>query len=265
MGFLTVSIIIILLALAGLLATKVLQLSRENKKRRQISAAQDQFCVLVAHELKNPLQAQSMVLKNLMDSFDTLPKETVKQHITEIYRSSSSMAQLLNNIFSIRHLKSMGSFDDLTRSNLRDFVDDTIELLKDQSAVKEVELRNEVDPECFVLIDRNMIATVIRNLVSNAIKFSYKGGLVTVNARDTGSGSVEIMVTDRGIGIPPESIPNLCSAKEPYTTRGTAGETGCGLGLLAAKRIVEAFGGTVNIISKVGEGSTFCFTVKKDS
>jgi signal transduction histidine kinase len=265
MGFLSVSIIIILLALVGLLTAKVSHLSRENRKQRQRFTVQDQFYVLVAHEVKNPLQAQILILKNLKDSFDTLPKETVKRHITEIYRSSSSIAQLLDNIFSFRQLNTMGSFDNLTRSNLRDFVDDTFVVLKDQSTIKEVEIRNDVDPGCFVLIDRNMIATVIRNLVSNAIKFSKKGGLVTVDSRDTGDGSVKIMVSDRGIGIPPENIPRLCSVKEPYTTKGTAGETGCGLGLVASKRIVEAYGGTVDIISKVGEGSTFSFTVKKDS
>ncbi len=265
MGFLSVSIIIILLALVGFLTSKVLHLSHENKKQRQISTRQDHFYVLVSHELKNPLHAQNLILKNLRDSIDTLPKETVKQHITEIYRSSSAMTQLLDNIFSIRQLKAMGHSDNLTRSNLRDLVDDILELFKDQLTIKEVELRNEVDPGCFVSIDRNMIATVIRNLVSNAIKFSDKGGLVTIDAKDTGKGSVEIRVTDRGIGIPPENIPRLCSAKEPYTTKGTAGETGCGLGLVVAKQIVEAYGGTVDIISKVGEGSTFCFTVKKDS
>ena len=265
MGFLSISIIIILLALVGFLTYKVLHLSHENKQQRQISTSQDHFYILMAHELKNPLHAQNLILKYLRDSFDTLPKDTVRQHITEIYRSSSAMTQLLDNIFSIRQLKTMGHSDNLTRSNLRDFVDDTLELFKDQSTIKEVELRNEVDHECFVSIDRNMIATVIRNLVSNAIKFSDKGGLVTIDAKDTGQGSVEIRVTDRGIGIPSGNISDLCSAKEPFTTKGTAGETGCGFGLVASKRIVEAYGGTVDIISKVGEGSTFSFTVKKDS
>jgi signal transduction histidine kinase len=265
MGFLSVSIIIILLALVGLLSAKVFLLARQNSEKKRILNVKDQFFVLVSHELKNPLNAQNVILKNMIDSIDSLSREDVRKYATELYRSSNSINQLLNNVISIKKLKSMGSFDYLTRSNLRDFVDDTLELFKDQSTIKEVEIRNEVDHECFVSIDRDMIATVIRNLVCNAIKFSDKGGLVTIDAKDTGQGSVEIRVTDRGIGIPPEDIPRLCSAKEPYTTKGTAGETGCGLGLVASKRIVEAYGGTVDIISKVGEGSTFSFTVKKDS
>ena len=265
MGFLSVSIIIILLALVGLLSAKVFLLARQNSEKKRILNVKDQFFVLVSHELKNPLNAQNVILKNIIDSIDSLSREDVRKYATELYRSSNSINQLLNNVISIKKLKSMGSFDNLTRSNLRDFVDDTFEVLKDQSTIKEVELRNDVDPGCFVSIDRNMVSVVLRNLLNNAVKFSYMGGVVTVNAKDTGSGSVKIIVTDQGVGIPPEDIPRLCSAKEPYTTKGTAGETGCGLGLVASKRIVEAYGGTVDIISKVGEGSTFSFTVKKYS
>lgn len=264
MGFLAISIII-LIALTGFLIVKVLRLSRQNKEQKQILDTQDNFYVQVSHELKNPLLAQNMILKNLRDSFDSLPQETVKQNITELYRSSLSVTQLIINIFSIRQLRAKKKSDEPVRTNLRIFVDEALEPLKDQGRIKEVEIKNEVDPECFIMIDRCMIATVLRNLVSNAIKFSYKGGVVTVGAEDSGNGSVEVLVKDQGVGISPENISRVFSSKAPFTNKGTAGETGCGLGLLAAKRIVESFGGTVSLVSKVGEGSTFGFTVKKDS
>ena len=265
MGLLALSIIVILLALVGFLTVKVLRLARKNKELKSVLDAKDQFFVTVSHELKNPLNAQTLILKNLRDSIDTLPEESVKQYVTELYRSSSSITQLLNNIFIIRQVKTEGNLHNLVRSNLLDFVNDTLDTVLDQAKLKEVEIRNEVDPGCFVMIDRNMIATVLRNLVSNAIKFSYKGGTVTVTSKDAGNGSVELSVTDQGVGITPENISKVYSSKAPFTTKGTAGETGCGLGLLTSKRIVEAFGGTVTLVSKVGEGSTFSFTVKKDS
>ena len=265
MGLLALSIIVIFLALVGFLTVMALRLARKNKKLNNVMVAQNNVYVQVAHERTNPLNPQNCILKNLRDSLDTLPKDTVKQYVTELYRSSSSITQLLNNIFSIKRMKAKGILNELVRTNLRDFVNDSLEPLEDQVKLKEVETRNEVDPDCFVMIDREMIATVLRNLVSNAIKFSYKGGTVSVHAADTGDGSVKISVTDQGVGISPETISKLCSLYAPFTTKGTFGETGCGLGLLTSRRIIESYGGKVYLVSKVGEGSTFSFTVKKDS
>ena len=107
-----------------------------------------------------------------------------------------------------------------------------------------------------------MLKTILRNLVSNAIKFTNNGGTINIKAR-TNNSNVTISVSDNGIGIPPENLTKLFDISEVLTTKGTAEETGTGLGLLLCKEFVEKHGGKIWVESEVGKGSDFKFTLKK--
>lgn len=266
MGTIVVVIILAcLIAVCLFLLARNLKLSRENKELNLDKQIKHSFYTLVSHELKNPIQSQNTVLKFLRGNLDSVPAETLKAQIGELQRSSDALLQLLNNILSLRHIHTGIIVKDPVRTNLRNFVDDTMEPLLEQSQLKGIRIENNVGPGYFSKIDRGMISTVIRNLLSNAIKFSNKGSVISVDAKDAEDGMIEISVTDHGVGMTERQLENLFIRSNATSTKGTAGETGSGIGLIATKQIVELFGGSLKVSSKPGEGSTFSFTVKKEA
>lgn len=113
-------------------------------------------------------------------------------------------------------------------------------------------------------IDSRMIETVIRNLVNNAIKFTDQGGSIVIAAKDL-ENELEVSVTDSGVGMPKEKAEKLFSLSESSSTDGTKGEKGTGLGLLLCRELVERNGGEMHVTSEPGKGSTFAFTVPKNT
>jgi len=127
---------------------------------------------------------------------------------------------------------------------------------------KQQKLTTEVDPELSVFADKDMIATVLRNLVFNAVKFSPKGSEILVRAQMLGS-HVRIDVVDHGVGISPELLDRLFEVGKATTSFGTEGESGTGLGLAICHEFVKKNGGHLQVESKVGQGSVFSFTILK--
>ena len=127
---------------------------------------------------------------------------------------------------------------------------------------KKIEIRNEIAEGTIAYADSNTINLVIRNLVTNAIKFTNEGGHITLYAEEKGK-FWNICVKDDGVGIKPEVLNMLFDKTSPYSTRGTANEKGTGLGLILCKEFVEKNGGTISVKSEEGKGSIFSFTVPK--
>ena len=124
---------------------------------------------------------------------------------------------------------------------------------------KNITLKSTLTTE-YAFADINMVDTVIRNLINNAIKFTPEGGQVTLSAK-TNSTHVEVQITDTGVGIDPKRLDGLFRMSEHSTTNGTDGETGTGLGLLLCQEFVERNGGRISVTSSLGGGSTFSFTL----
>jgi signal transduction histidine kinase len=141
-----------------------------------------------------------------------------------------------------------------------DICHDAIEVLKPSANAKNIELNYIASDEITVFADIDMLKTVLRNLVSNAIKFTNSGGRININAEEN-SGNVIISVSDNGVGITPDILAKLFDISEVITTKGTAKETGTGLGLLLCKEFVEKHGGKIWVESELGKGSEFKFTL----
>lgn len=148
--------------------------------------------------------------------------------------------------------------------NLCEAVSKNIHLLADTAKQKEIDLSHTVEPDMSVCADPNMTDTILSNLISNAIKFTHKGGETEVTARFPDSGEknfVEIAVSDTGIGIRGSDISKLFRLNEKYKKTGTSGEKGSGLGLLLCKELVEKHRGKIWVDSEVGKGTTVRFTL----
>ena len=129
---------------------------------------------------------------------------------------------------------------------------------------KQIGLSCGIPRECKAHADYQMVMTIMRNLVSNALKFTPQGGNIRLSAADAGN-YVEIAVADSGVGIPPRALEKLFQIDEHHTTVGTAGEKGTGLGLILCHDLVKTNGGTMRVESEVGKGTTFRFTLPKPS
>ena len=113
-----------------------------------------------------------------------------------------------------------------------------------------------------VFADKDMIGTILRNLISNAIKFTNQGGTIVVSAKQK-QGELMVTVSDNGVGIEADVLGNLFRIEESYSTSGTQNEQGTGLGLILCKEFIEKHGGKIWVESEVGKGSKFCFTIPK--
>ena len=143
--------------------------------------------------------------------------------------------------------------------HIRDLLDDKISMFKKQIEAKELNILNNIETDLQVLADKNMIDLVARNLLSNAIKFSIPGGTITLTSVRQ-KGYSQICIADNGIGISTDNLNRLFDA-QTFSTKGTAGEMGTGLGLLLSKEFIEQNGGKIWGESVVGQGSKFYFTI----
>jgi len=175
----------------------------------------------------------------------------------DIYKTGNEKIDLLNNL--LEWSSSQTGKLKICSENffLKSIVDDTIDLLNDYAKKKNITVLNEIPGQIKVFADKNMISSVIRNLFSNAIKFTRDGN-VRITAKDVNT-FVECTITDTGVGIKPENIKKLFRLDTEFSTPGTANEKGSGLGLILCKEFVERNNGEIYVESEKGKGTGFMF------
>ncbi len=249
-----------LLELNDELTRKEATIANHNNLLKETNVSKDKLFSIIGHDLRSPLLSLTGFLKLLSLQSDSLSKEELKKFVTELDRSLKNLFTLLENLLEWS-LSQTGTIDfkseifDIGRS-----LNENGEMLKDQYTSKNITIVNEVSPGLLVSAHPNSIHSVIRNLISNAIKFTPEGGMITLQAETAGR-YVRVSVTDTGQGISREVIQKLFKIGVKHSTPGTAKEKGSGLGLVLCKDFVEKNGGTIGVESKEGRGSTFYFTV----
>ena len=241
-------------------AEEALIISEQNLRESNMS--KDTFFSIIAHDLRGPFNAIigfSELLHTEFDSFNETEKKTM---IRNIHDASVSTYKLLENLLEWSRVQTGGSKPNPESVDLSSIVNNSLTFLKVQSEKKRIKLFSKIQFETFAFCDENMITTVIRNLVSNAIKFTRLGGEVQLMAIP-GDKEIEIVISDNGIGIQPEDLQRLFRLDDSFKTGGTDGERGTGLGLLLCKEFVELNGGKIWVESTLGEGSRFKFTLPR--
>jgi signal transduction histidine kinase len=209
--------------------------------------------------LRSPINALSGLL-DLLDKGAVKPEE-LQNHVRELKTRFNHTRTLLNNLLDWTLLQMDKLNLHPNRIELRKIVDENIQLLGSVQN-KQIKLVNDVPADALAFADSNTVNLVIRNLMTNAIKFTNDGGTVSIGAKEN-SGDWVITIKDNGIGINSDVLKILFDKTAPYTTRGTANEKGTGLGLILCKEFVEKNGGKIWVESKEGEGSEFSFTLPK--
>lgn len=251
------------------------ELLRYNKELKESNVSKDKFFGILAHDLKNPFQGLLGFIDLLYEDLDELSNSQIKEYLSNVRNASYHTYALLENLLEWSRIQSGKMPFTPSAFNIRDEISSVISVLDNNAAQKEIKLFNEVDPNIIVEADRNMIRSVLQNLITNSIKFSNSKGKVVIRSRvpqtyvkatnsvDSDSSQwLEVSVSDNGIGIPDEILPKLFKLNGQYSQAGTANEPGTGLGLVLCHEMVEKNGGRIWAESIAGQGTTFMFTIK---
>ncbi|EKD30712.1 MAG: PAS/PAC sensor signal transduction histidine kinase [uncultured bacterium] len=253
------------------LVSDVTQLrKRENKIRKQkekleeLNATKDKFFSIIAHDLKNPFNSLLGIAELLHDDFDTLDEKTKKEFAGHIYEGTQNTYKLLENLLAWSAAQSGKIEFHPSLVNINALIVENLKLLEQLARAKNIQLQSDLKKDYLINTDHDLVSTIIRNLLSNAIKFTPKDGHISIVISATKSIEyLEISVKDTGLGIAPEALRNLFNIGNSYSTSGTEGESGTGLGLILCKEFVEKCGGIIWAESEVGNGSVFHFTLPK--
>jgi Signal transduction histidine kinase len=229
----------------------------------ELNASKDKFFSIIAHDLKGPFGAIigfSDILKEEIESGD--PAEN-KEHARLINISAVQTFRLLENLLEWANSQTGKILFNPVSINLMELFNEEFSMLSDMAAGKNIEIKNFFPDNLTIIADKNMIKTVLRNLISNAIKFTHKNGKVEVKAMIANK-HVEISVSDSGIGMTKETIAKLWRIDTNLSTRGTENEEGTGLGLFLCKEFVKKHDGKIWVESEPGKGSTFKFILPLD-
>jgi len=239
------------------------ELSMSNERLKMSNAAKNMFFSIIAHDLKNPFNAILGFCQMLFSEYDNIDDIKKKKLIGIVYDSSKNLYILLENLLQWATSQTGKIKFEPKEIILNELIASNISLVKDLISEKNLELNHNLKSEIKIYADSNMINTVIRNLIVNAIKYTEIGGISIEAFQDTDKTTVKII--DTGIGINSEKLKNIFGIMVSKSTHGTKGESGTGLGLILCKEFVEKNGGSISVTSEPSKGSTFCFTLPRKS
>lgn len=231
------------------LASNVLELEKVNSTK-------DRFFSILAHDLKNPVFALTDMAAYVKQHLQRMDKRELERYLDNMHNSSSAVYELLMNLLNWSRAQSKKMECAPTGWNLQELVARNIRLLESQYQNKHIRVQMQVAATYFVYADYHMIDTVIRNLLTNSIKFTDYNGSVTISASEADE-RIRISLADTGVGMTAAQLEKLFSIDKTVIAAGTAGETGTGLGLVVAKEFVEINKGAIEVESTPGKGSVF--------
>ncbi len=245
-----------------MIESRDIELKRQFEELQQVTRLKDEFLAATTHDIRSPITA-IMGFADLVMMNEELPDSDLKR-IAHIRRAAEFLGNLVNDMLDIGSLESGKTELKLTPIRLAPVIESSVNTLRYMALPKEIELCFTDQSGCGDKIngDPDALLRVMNNLISNAIKFTSRGGRISVQLRTEREGEgarASISVTDNGIGIPEEKIPLLFDTYSKVSRNGTAGERGTGLGLSITRNLVQKHGGGISVSSRVGEGS--CFTV----
>lgn len=233
------------------------KLSESESELQNLNKSKDRIFSVVAHDLRNPVAAVTGFSELLYDNFEEFPVETQKEYLLQILQGTRRIQDLLENLLIWARSQMKAVKYEPESLKMQELLSDCVREMKANLDHKKVDCLLEIDPGCMVYADKAMMHTVFRNLIINAIKFSFPGGSIRISSTSPGAGFCTIRISDEGIGIQPEIQQKLFSANEVVSTPGTTGESGSGLGLVICKEFLERNRGNIHVESEPGNGSTF--------
>ena len=237
-----------------------LEIALKNQELQKLNADKDRFISILSHELKSPFNNLLGLSEILTGDIRKLDIDDIEDIANNINKTARNTYNLLEDILMWARVQQGKIPFKPQNLNFAGICKDSVEVLNQSAFAKGITIIYSSSDEIWIFADSDMLKTILRNLVSNAIKFTNIGGAIKISAKQTHS-EITISVSDNGIGIESDDLTKLFDISQALTTRGTANETGTGLGLLLCKEFVEKNGGKIWVQSEVGKGSDFKFTL----
>ncbi|MEN8202050.1 MAG: two-component regulator propeller domain-containing protein [Bacteroidota bacterium] len=235
-------------------------LRSSEKNLMELNATKDKFFSIISHDLKNPFSSLLSISELMVDSFDDAERDDHRAGFRKINHSVKHLLDLLENLLTWSRSQRGRIKYDPVRFNLSSVIQENINLHKLLAEKKGIMLLSPDRDEIYAYGDRDMINSVIRNLMTNAVKFTERDKKVEIKVSPKDQ-ELEVSIIDEGVGIEQENMKRLFRIDEKFKSTGTAGEKGTGLGLIICREFVEKNGGEIKVRSKPGEGTTFSFTL----
>jgi len=237
------------------------EIQEKNKQLYILNAQKDKFFSIIAHDLKSPFNAIVGFSKILIEEIKSKNIEGIEKYAEIVLDSSNLAFDLLTNLMDWARSQTGRMVYEPTAVDFHELAKETVSVFTCIAKGKNIKINMDFDSKLPVCADYAMISTVLRNLISNAIKFTRNGGSVSIKAEQLAH-HLKVVVSDTGVGISEAVISKLFRIDEKYSTSGTEDELGTGLGLILCKDFVEKHGGQIWVESLKDVGSSFIFTIK---
>ncbi len=244
----------------GAICRDVTDQKEKEKSLQELNATKDRLFSIIGHDLKNPLNSIVGFTQLINQNFDSYPEEKLKKFIGIIHQSASSLSALLDNLLLWSHAQRQKITVEPVAVSFRKITGKCMDLLRATADKKNIEFQNKLNEKHVGYADSQMMTTVIRNLLANAIKFTPHGGRIVVDGKIQHE-KIIVSIQDSGIGIEKEVARNLFNPSAEFSTEGTDGEKGTGLGLIICKEFIEKNHGNIWVESEIGKGAAFFICV----
>lgn len=236
------------------------ELKNNNLELQKANAEKDKFFSILAHDLRSPFNSIIGFSSILLEKVELNDFEDLSEYAGIIVNSSQKAMNLLTNLMQWTQSQTGRMIFNPEYFEIGDVVDEIILLFTEPSLQKSISIKKVLPSTLAIYADKAMIATIIRNLVSNALKFTTEGGIILISA-EVNQNEIKVVVSDTGVGISSQVIEKLFRIDLNSSTIDTQGEKGTGLGLILCKEFIEKHGGEIWIESEPGKGSKFHFTI----
>ena len=237
------------------------EIKLKNEELHKANAEKDKFFSIIAHDLRSPFHSFLGLAREMAKDFPRLTKDEMQEIAIDMRNSATNLYRLIEGLlqWAIMH-QGLIPFNPIA-TKLHPIVDESMAMVVESAKRKGIAIACDIPDDIKVFADSYMLQTVIRNLASNAVKFTTKDGAINLSAKYAGDNNVEISIKDSGIGMSSKMVDNLFRVDVLTKRKGTEGEPSTGLGLLLCKEFVEKQGGKIWVKSKEGKGSVFYFTI----
>ena len=242
------------------LKAEIVLTKKAEKELVELNASKDKFFSIVAHDLKSPFNAIAGFSELLDEKVREKDYERIGEFAGIIHQSSFRAMDLLTNLMEWSQSQTGRMEFKPEYLKMEVLLNNTLLLFTDIALQKSIIISMNMDPNAQIYGDKDKMATILRNLISNAIKFTFPGGEIKLSCK-VKQGEVIVSISDTGTGIPADAIDKLFRIDSDYSTPGTKNEKGTGLGLILCKEFVEKHGGKIWVESQEGKGSEFHFTI----
>jgi two-component system sensor histidine kinase/response regulator len=236
------------------------KLGEANHKLTEAVATKDKFFSIIAHDLKNPFNSILGFSELLAEKTEMFSIKDIKNYSQNLLQGARQAYKLLENLLKWARVQNGQLNPVYTRISIPEVTEVVLDLLKENAVAKNINLKSNLQFQGSINTDREMLLTILRNLISNALKFTHPNGTVTISTEQNND-EVIFTVSDNGTGMEPQVVEKLFRIENDYSQKGTSNETGSGLGLILSKEFVEKMNGSITVESKLGEGSTFKFSL----